>query len=89
MFTLSSDIATLSQYGYCRIEGRIKDMINRGGEKIFPAEVEQFLYTHPKVKDVQVNLVIASLYHKEAAVQELQEEYRGLTGTFFSFFLSA
>ncbi|XP_060757673.1 medium-chain acyl-CoA ligase ACSF2, mitochondrial-like [Neoarius graeffei] len=50
----TGDIATLSQYGYCRIEGRIKDMINRGGEKIFPAEVEQFLYTHPKVKDVQV-----------------------------------
>ncbi|MCJ8739322.1 hypothetical protein PDJAM_G00045730 [Pangasius djambal] len=50
----TGDIASLNQYGYCRIEGRIKDMINRGGEKIFPAEVEQFLYTHPKVKDVQV-----------------------------------
>lgn len=42
-------------------------MINRGGEKIFPAEVEQFLYTHPKVKEVQVSLDIASFYHKEAA----------------------
>lgn len=54
--TVFSDIASLNQHGYCRIEGRIKDMINRGGEKIFPAEVEQFLFTHPKVKDVQVSL---------------------------------
>ncbi|KAK3552805.1 hypothetical protein QTP86_022575 [Hemibagrus guttatus] len=50
----TGDIASLNPNGYCRIEGRIKDMINRGGEKIFPAEVEQFLHTHPKVKDVQV-----------------------------------
>ncbi|KAM9457487.1 medium-chain acyl-CoA ligase ACSF2, mitochondrial-like [Clarias gariepinus] len=50
----TGDIARINQHGYCQIEGRIKDMINRGGEKIFPAEVEQFLYTHPKVKEVQV-----------------------------------
>ncbi|XP_053496738.1 medium-chain acyl-CoA ligase ACSF2, mitochondrial-like [Ictalurus furcatus] len=50
----TGDIASLDQYGYCRIEGRMKDVINRGGEKIFPAEVEQFLHKHPKVKDVQV-----------------------------------
>ncbi|XP_047656989.1 medium-chain acyl-CoA ligase ACSF2, mitochondrial-like isoform X2 [Tachysurus fulvidraco] len=50
----TGDIASLNQYGFCRIEGRIKDMINRGGEKIFPAEVEQFLHRHPKVKNVQV-----------------------------------
>ncbi|KAF7698075.1 hypothetical protein HF521_004585 [Silurus meridionalis] len=48
----TGDIASLNQNGYCRIKGRIKDMIDRGGEKIFPAEVEQFLYRHPKVKDV-------------------------------------
>ncbi|KAG8008781.1 Acyl-CoA synthetase family member 2 [Nibea albiflora] len=40
--------------GYCRIEGRIKDMIIRGGENIYPAEIEQFLHTHPKVKEAQV-----------------------------------
>lgn len=72
--TLSSDIASLNQAGYCRIEGRIKDVINRGGEKIFPAEVEQLLHTHPKVKDVQVSLFIAPLHHKEAAVQRLHRE---------------
>lgn len=40
--------------GYCRIEGRLKDMIIRGGENIYPAEIEQFLYRNPKVQEVQV-----------------------------------
>ncbi|XP_036408652.1 medium-chain acyl-CoA ligase ACSF2, mitochondrial [Megalops cyprinoides] len=50
----TGDIASLDQYGYCRIEGRIKDMIIRGGENIYPAEIEQFLHTHPKVLEAQV-----------------------------------
>ncbi|KAM3592130.1 uncharacterized protein V6R79_013222 [Siganus canaliculatus] len=50
----TGDIASLDAYGYCRIEGRIKDMIIRGGENIYPAEIEQFLHTHPKVKEAQV-----------------------------------
>lgn len=83
---LCSDIASLDQNGYCRIEGRIKDMIIRGGEKIFPAEVEQFLHAHPKVKDVQVSQVMDSLYHKVAAVQGLQRKYTGLTGILLSSF---
>lgn len=49
-----SDIASLDKFGYCRIEGRIKDMIIRGGENIYPAEIEQFLHTHPKVQEAQV-----------------------------------
>lgn len=49
-----SDIASLDKFGYCRIEGRIKDMIIRGGENIYPAEIEQYLHTHPKVKEAQV-----------------------------------
>ena len=40
--------------GYYRITGRIKDMIIRGGENIYPREIEEFLYTHPAVADVQV-----------------------------------
>lgn len=76
--TLSSDIASLNPNGYCRIEGRIKDMINRGGEKIFPAEVEQFLHTHPKVKDVQVSLLFYTTRRQQC------RSYRGLAGTFFS-----
>uniref|UniRef100_A0A671Z083 Medium-chain acyl-CoA ligase ACSF2, mitochondrial n=1 Tax=Sparus aurata TaxID=8175 RepID=A0A671Z083_SPAAU len=50
----TGDTATLNNLGYCRIEGRLKDMIIRGGENIYPAEVEQFLFTHPKVLEVQV-----------------------------------
>ncbi|KAM6951533.1 medium-chain acyl-CoA ligase ACSF2, mitochondrial [Aplochiton taeniatus] len=50
----TGDLATLDKYGYCRIEGRIKDLIIRGGENIYPAEIEQFLHTHPKVQEAQV-----------------------------------
>ncbi|KAF7227352.1 transcript variant X2 [Nothobranchius furzeri] len=50
----TGDTASLNSLGYCRIEGRIKDMIIRGGENIYPAEIEQFLYRHPKVMEVQV-----------------------------------
>lgn len=50
----TGDIASLDAYGYCKIEGRIKDMIIRGGENIYPAEIEQFLHTHPKVQEAQV-----------------------------------
>ncbi|KAJ3608400.1 hypothetical protein NHX12_025447, partial [Muraenolepis orangiensis] len=50
----TGDIASMDKYSYCRIEGRIKDMIIRGGENIYPAEIEQFLHTHPKVKEAQV-----------------------------------
>jgi fatty-acyl-CoA synthase len=50
----TGDLATLDEDGYCNIVGRIKDMVIRGGENIYPREVEEFLYTHPKVADVQV-----------------------------------
>ncbi|CAL8287411.1 unnamed protein product [Boreogadus saida] len=50
----TGDIASLNSLGYCRIEGRIKDLIIRGGENIYPAEIEQFLHTHPKVQEAQV-----------------------------------
>ncbi|XP_071778942.1 medium-chain acyl-CoA ligase ACSF2, mitochondrial-like [Centroberyx gerrardi] len=50
----TGDIASLDSVGYCRIEGRIKDMIIRGGENIYPAEIEQVLHTHPKVQEAQV-----------------------------------
>ncbi|KAK7919419.1 hypothetical protein WMY93_010703 [Mugilogobius chulae] len=50
----SGDIGSLDAYGYLKIEGRIKDMIIRGGENIYPAEIEQFLHTHPKIKEAQV-----------------------------------
>ena len=50
----SGDIATIDKEGYCQIVGRIKDMLIRGGENIFPREIEEFLYTHPKIDEVEV-----------------------------------
>jgi len=50
----TGDMATIDGEGYCNIVGRIKDMIIRGGENIYPREVEEFLFRHPKVQDVQV-----------------------------------
>jgi fatty-acyl-CoA synthase len=50
----TGDLATLDDEGYVNIVGRIKDMIIRGGENVYPREIEEFLYSHPKVQDVQV-----------------------------------
>jgi fatty-acyl-CoA synthase len=50
----TGDLATIDEDGYCDIVGRIKDMIIRGGENVYPREVEDFLYTHPSVEAVQV-----------------------------------
>ena len=50
----TGDLAVMDEDGYCKITGRIKNMIIRGGENIYPREIEEFLYTHPKVADVQV-----------------------------------
>ena len=50
----TGDLATMDAEGYINIVGRIKDMIIRGGENVYPREIEEFLYTHPKVSDVQV-----------------------------------
>ena len=47
----TGDLATLDAEGYANIVGRIKDMIIRGGENVYPREIEEFLYTHPKVQD--------------------------------------
>ena len=50
----SGDIASIDQAGYCKIVGRVKDMLIRGGENIYPREIEDFLYTHPKIEEVEV-----------------------------------
>ncbi len=50
----TGDLATMDEEGYLNIVGRIKDMIIRGGENVYPREIEEFLYSHPKVQDVQV-----------------------------------
>ena len=50
----TGDLATMDAEGYCNIVGRIKDMVIRGGENVYPREIEEFLYRHPKIQDVQV-----------------------------------
>jgi fatty-acyl-CoA synthase len=50
----TGDLATMDRYGYCAIVGRIKDMVIRGGENVYPREIEEFLYGHPAILDVQV-----------------------------------
>lgn len=50
----TGDLATMDDEGYVNIVGRIKDLVIRGGENIYPREIEEFLYRHPKVQDVQV-----------------------------------
>ena len=50
----TGDLATIDAEGYCCIVGRIKDMVIRGGENVYPREVEEFLYGHPDIEDVQV-----------------------------------
>ena len=61
----TGDLATMDADGYLNIVGRIKDMIIRGGENIYPREVEEFLYTHPDIADVQVIGVPSERYGEE------------------------
>jgi fatty-acyl-CoA synthase len=61
----TGDLATMDDEGYVNIVGRIKDMVIRGGENIYPREIEEFLYRHPKVQDVQVVGVPDQRYGEE------------------------
>jgi fatty-acyl-CoA synthase len=61
----TGDLAVMRDDGYCEIVGRIKDMVIRGGENIYPREIEEFLYAHPDVEDVQVVGVPDERYGEE------------------------
>jgi fatty-acyl-CoA synthase len=61
----SGDLAVMRDDGYCNIVGRIKDMVIRGGENIYPREVEEFLHTHPDIEDAQVIGVPDDKYGEE------------------------
>lgn len=85
----TGDLAIMDEHGYCRITGRLKDMIIRGGENIYPREIEEYLYTHPKIMDVQVYGVPDCKYGEQvmaaiklhngvtATEEEIQEFCRG------------
>ncbi|BEH13877.1 AMP-binding protein [Marinobacter shengliensis] len=61
----TGDLATMDEDGYIQIVGRIKDMVIRGGENIYPKEIEEFLYTHPAIEDVQVTGIPDEKYGEE------------------------
>jgi len=61
----TGDLATMDEHGYVNIVGRIKDMVIRGGENVYPREVEEFLYTHPDIVDAQVIGVPDEKYGEE------------------------
>src|ERR1700721_2129336 len=64
-FMHTGDLATIDAEGYCNIVGRLKDMVIRGGENVYPREIEEFLYRHPKIQDVQVIGVPDDRYGEE------------------------
>ena len=75
----SGDLACEDENGCYHITGRLKDMIIRGGENIYPKEIEEFIYTHPKVKDVQVIGVPDKRYGEEAMACIVLKEGESLT----------
>ncbi|GGC91372.1 AMP-binding protein [Chelatococcus reniformis] len=64
----TGDLATLDEDGYCNIVGRIKDMVIRGGENLYPREIEEFLFRHPKIQEVQAFGVADAKYGEELCV---------------------
>jgi fatty-acyl-CoA synthase len=76
----TGDLATLDADGYANIVGRIKDMVIRGGENIYPREVEEFLYQHPAVADVQVVGVPDARYGEELCAWVRRREGQQVTG---------
>jgi fatty-acyl-CoA synthase len=90
----TGDLATMDADGYLNIVGRIKDMIIRGGENIYPREIEEYLYTHPEVADVQVIGVPSERYGEEVmawvrrregstvTAEELEAHCRGRIATY-------
>ncbi|MGN0767988.1 MAG: AMP-binding protein, partial [Christensenellales bacterium] len=75
----TGDLARRTPEGYYKITGRIKDMIIRGGENIYPKEIEDFIYTHPKVKDVQVIGVPDTQYGEEIMACVILNENETMT----------
>ncbi len=75
----TGDLARRTPEGYYKITGRIKDMIIRGGENIYPKEIEDFIYTYPKVKDVQVIGVPDEQYGEEIAACIIVKEGETIT----------
>ena len=85
----SGDLACRDAEGNYRITGRLKDMIIRGGENIYPKEIEEFIYTHPKVQDVQVIGVPDKKYGEEACACIILKDGESLTEEEMRTFIAA
>jgi fatty-acyl-CoA synthase len=75
----TGDLATMDKDGYVQIMGRVDDMVIRGGENIYPREIEEFLYTHPEISDVQVYGVPDQRYGERVAAAIILKENASLT----------
>ncbi|MBN8888954.1 MAG: AMP-binding protein [Rhodospirillales bacterium] len=75
----TGDLATIDAEGYCAIVGRIKDMVIRGGENVYPREIEEFLYRHPAIADVQVFGIPDQKYGEEICAWVKLREGASLT----------
>ena len=75
----TGDLAVMDENGYVRITGRAKDMIIRGGENVYPREIEEFLYTHPDISDVQVYGVPDEKYGEQVAAAIKKRSHSDLT----------
>jgi len=85
----SGDLACMDEEGNVRITGRLKDMIIRGGENIYPKEIEEFIYTHPAVKDVQVIGVPDKKYGEEIMACIILKEAGSVTESEMTDFIKA
>ena len=75
----TGDLAVIDDEGYCNIVGRIKDMVIRGGENVYPREIEEFLYRHPKIRDVQVVGLPDAKYGEELCAWIIPRDGEDLT----------
>ena len=75
----SGDLATVDENGYYKITGRIKDMIIRGGENIYPKEIEECYYTHPDIQDVQVVGIPSEAYGEEVMAYIILKPGKSMT----------
>ena len=82
----TGDLGEVDKNGYFKVTGRIKDMIIRGGENIYPREIEEFLYTHPKVVNVQVIGIPDAKYGEQAlAAVQLKNGHKATADEFIEF----
>ncbi|WP_307471575.1 AMP-binding protein [Cytobacillus purgationiresistens] len=75
----TGDLAVMDENGYCKVTGRLKDMVIRGGENIYPREIEEFLYSHPDILDVQVVGIPDAVYGEEVVAWIIVKEGTQLT----------